>query len=322
MYIALTMRKLLEEKGEFKKLAGIPLCIIYNQDDTMSVQDHILLNETKLKEEYMKAMTIGEPSLDIGMMIGDLSWTKADGILILNEEEAKLLQKTEIQRDRYTLYVVTSLKEALEIYKKNSKKSTGKRTTRKTEKSQEESVVLNQNTKQDTPDTNDEESINLMAGMNPPEANTMTPEEDNFEALEDASAEIPEYESTEEPNESGFVNNIQESFMDAQENGMEYAQENQENGTLFQTDFNSSQYAEFENELQNIGVNIEKASFILKALQLSTNVSDFYEYLEKTIEDIDDVLILYDQIQEYYDHFKDLADQIGIHNAYASAPQA
>lgn len=318
MYIALTMRKLLEEKGEFKKLAGIPLCIIYNQDDTMSVQDHILLNETKLKEEYMKAMTIGEPSLDIGMMIGDLSWKKADGILILNEEEAKLLQKTEIQRDRYTLYVVTSLKEALEIYKKNSKKSTGKRTTRKTGKLQEEPEVL----KQDTPDANDEESMNQMTGMNSLEVNEMTTEEDNFEELKDVAAEIPEYEPAEELDESGFENNIRESFVDTQENGMAYAQESQESDVSFQTDFDHPQYAEFESELQNIGVNIEKSPFILKALQLSTNVSDFYEYLEKTIEDIDDVLILYDQIQEYYDHFKDLADQIGIHNVYASAPQA
>lgn len=306
MYIALTMQKLLEEKGEFKKLAGIPLCVIYNQSDTMSVQDHILLNEVKLKEDYMEAMTIGEPSLDIGMMISDLLWKKADGVLVLGEDEAGMLQKKEIQRDRYTLYVATSLKEALEIYKKNTKKSAGKRAVKKTEKPEKEVVT---STKPADPVMS--EPMDPLPKMEESHTDEM--------GFADEPLITPEMESVEE---NEFEGGINDELMEDQDAPMLYDQEVPETDTAYvQEDQNHTmqsmegldgqKYEELRNELMGVGVPDSLMDQVMMALQKSTNVSDCYDCMEETIENIDDVLVIYDAIQEYYDTFKTLADQLG-----------
>ncbi len=306
MYIALTMQKLLEEKGEFKKLAGIPLCVIYNQSDTMSVQDHILLNEAKLKEDYMEAMTIGEPSLDIGMMISDLLWKKADGVLVLGEDEAGMLQKKEIQRDRYTLYVATSLKEALEIYKKNTKKSAGKRTVKKTEKPEKETVTSTKPAKPIMP-----EPMDSLPKMEEPHTDEM--------GFADEPLITPEMESVEENEFEGEING---ELMEDQDAPMLYDQEVPETDTAYvQEDQNHTiqsmegldgqKYEELRNELMGVGVPDSLMDQVMMALQKSTNVSDCYDCMEETIGNIDDVLVIYDAIQEYYDTFKTLADQLG-----------
>lgn len=306
MYIALTMQKLLEEKGEFKKLAGIPLCVIYNQSDTMSVQDHILLNEAKLKEDYMEAMTIGEPSLDIGMMISDLLWKKADGVLVLGEDEAGMLQKKEIQRDRYTLYVATSLKEALEIYKKNTKKSAGKRTVKKTEKPEKETVTSTKPAKPIMP-----EPMGSLPKMEEPHTDEM--------GFADEPLITPEMESVEENEFEGEING---ELMEDQDAPMLYDQEVPETDTAYvQEDQNHTiqsmegldgqKYEELRNELMGVGVPDSLMDQVMMALQKSTNVSDCYDCMEETIGNIDDVLVIYDAIQEYYDTFKTLADQLG-----------
>lgn len=306
MYIAMTMQKLLEEKGEFKKLAGIPLCVIYNQSDTMSVQDHILLNEAKLKEDYMEAMTIGEPSLDIGMMISDLLWKKADGVLVLGEDEAGMLQKKEIQRDRYTLYVATSLKEALEIYKKNTKKSAGKRTVKKTEKPEKETVTSTKPAKPIMP-----EPMDSLPKMEEPHTDEM--------GFADEPLITPEMESVEENEFEGEING---ELMEDQDAPMLYDQEVPETDTAYvQEDQNHTiqsmegldgqKYEELRNELMGVGVPDSLMDQVMMALQKSTNVSDCYDCMEETIGNIDDVLVIYDAIQEYYDTFKTLADQLG-----------
>lgn len=306
MYIALTMQKLLEEKGEFKKLAGIPLCVIYNQSDTMSVQDHILLNEAKLKEDYMEAMTIGEPSLDIGMMISDLLWKKADGVLVLGEDEAGMLQKKEIQRDRYTLYVATSLKEALEIYKKNTKKSAGKRTVKKTEKPEKETVTSTKPAKPIMP-----EPMDSLPKMEEPHTDEM--------GFADEPLITPEMESVEENEFEGEING---ELMEDQDAPMLYDQEVPETDTAYvQEDQNHTiqsmegldgqKYEELRNELMGVGVPDSLMDQVMMALQKSTNVSDCYDCMEETIGNINDVLVIYDAIQEYYDTFKTLADQLG-----------
>ena len=306
MYIALTMQKLLEEKGEFKKLAGIPLCVIYNQSDTMSVQDHILLNEAKLKEDYMEAMTIGEPSLDIGMMISDLLWKKADGVLVLGEDEAGMLQKKEIQRDRYTLYVATSLKEALEIYKKNTKKSAGKRTVKKTEKPEKETVTSTKPAKPIMP-----EPMDSLPKMEEPHTDEM--------GFADEPLITPEMESVEENEFEGEING---ELMEDQDAPMLYDQEVPETDTAYvQEDQNHTiqsmegldgqKYEELRNELMGVGVPDSLMDQVMMVLQKSTNVSDCYDCMEETIGNIDDVLVIYDAIQEYYDTFKTLADQLG-----------
>lgn len=311
MYIALTMQKLLEEKGEFKKLAGIPVCVVYNQNDSMSVQDHIQLNEAKLKEEYMETMTIGEPSLDIGIMISDLLWKKTDGILILEEEEAKLLQKNEIQRDRYTLYVTTSLKEALEIYRRNSKKGAGKRAAKKSEKPQKESDTL----KQAVPDTDIAENIASM--MEPQETNGL---EEGLPAVPEES--VPETEPEGEIGTDCFEDGSYAAFEENQEDIMEYGQDDREMAMVYeqedqtglsqpQGEFNNQKYGELNDRLVRIGVPDSLIIKVMMALQKSTNVSDCYDCMEETIGNIDDVLVVYDAIQGYYDTLKMLADQVG-----------
>lgn len=306
MYIALTMQKLLEEKGEFKKLAGIPTCVIYNQDDMMTVQDHILLNEAKLKEDYMEAMTIGEPSLDIGMMISDLLWKKADGVLILGEDEAAMLQKKEIQRDRYTLYVATSLKEALEIYKKNTKKSAGKRAVKKTEKPEKETVTSTKPAEPMMP-----EPMDPLSKMEEPHTDEM--------GFEDEPLITPEMEPVEE---NEFENEINGELMEEQNAPVMYDQEVPETDAAYvQEDrdhimqptegLDGQKYEELRNELMGVGVPDSLMDQVMMALQKSTNVSDCYDCMEETIGNIDDVLVIYDAIQEYYDTFKTLADQIG-----------
>lgn len=314
MYIALTMQKLLEEKGEFKKLAGIPTCVIYNQDDMMPVQDHILLNEAKLKEDYMEAMTIGEPSLDIGMMISDLLWKKADGVLILGEDEAAMLQKKEIQRDRYTLYVATSLKEALEIYKKNTKKSAGKRVVKKTEKPEKEATA---STKPTTPVM---PKPTVMEQMDTP------PEMEESHAMEEGFADTPlitpDMKPVEETDENEFGDEINDGLMEDQDAPVMYDQNLQEVDATYNQEaqnhvaqsmegLDGQKYEELRNELMGVGVPDSLMDQVMMALQKSTNVSDCYDCMEETIGNIDDVLVIYDAIQEYYDTFKTLADQIG-----------
>jgi len=272
----------------------------------MSVQDHILLNEAKLKEDYMEAMTIGEPSLDIGMMISDLLWKKADGVLVLGEDEAGMLQKKEIQRDRYTLYVATSLKEALEIYKKNTKKSAGKRTVKKTEKPEKETVTSTKPAKPIMP-----EPMDSLPKMEEPHTDEM--------GFADEPLITPEMESVEENEFEGEING---ELMEDQDAPMLYDQEVPETDTAYvQEDQNHTiqsmegldgqKYEELRNELMGVGVPDSLMDQVMMALQKSTNVSDCYDCMEETIGNIDDVLVIYDAIQEYYDTFKTLADQLG-----------
>ncbi|MSS36569.1 hypothetical protein [Clostridium porci] len=315
MYIAMKVRKLLEEQGEFKKLADIPLCVLYNETDTMSVKEHILLNASALKDGYMEIMTIGEPAIDVGVTIGNLMWRNEDGILILEENEVKQLQKTEIHNDKYTLYVVSSLKEALEIYKKNTKKAAGKRGTKKAEKVQAKPADAGEEEKVNVPGGEDAEAMSQEFGMNPPEdpaaetenANESAEEMDS-DVSEDVEDPVLEAAPVEETEEAGMAEKVEAAIT--------YDQTDRTNALKFPDVIDDPQYLQFKRELDQHGVTIAMAPYVLTALQTSEDVESLYDRLNATVCNVEDVLCIYDSLQGDYDHFKEMTNRIVPYDAY------
>lgn len=125
MYIAIALKKLLEDKEVSKKLAGIPVKAICQMNDTISVADHIWLEDANLKMEYMNFKKTGNPVLDNGMIAGALSAISTDGVLVTDDET--LLRTEKIEYAKGSLVFAESLKDSIDAYKASEKKKGGKK---------------------------------------------------------------------------------------------------------------------------------------------------------------------------------------------------
>ena len=122
MYVALKLETILENKEETKKLTGMPIKVICQMTDSMTVEDHIWLEKAGLKMEYTVFKKTGNPILDNGMIAGSLSALGTDGILITEDET--LLRTERIEFGKSSLLFVGTLMDAIEAYRSAAKKQT------------------------------------------------------------------------------------------------------------------------------------------------------------------------------------------------------
>lgn len=296
MYIAIEMKKLLEEKAtvDAKTMANVPLRVFCKSEDSMCVADHMWLNELKAIE-YKDAMRSGNEVLDAGMTAGTLLGENSDGVYVTNLET--LLLSGNATNGKITVSFVGSLKDAMDIYKKSEKSlvrrprksktettllTSVQKPVDKTEELLEDNVITDASFPMPEPQQESEESNDVVA--------TVPVVDDNNPFSETNTSEVtPETQfPLKDQHDRSMVRNFDESGFPE---GPEYEQ--------------------FKKSAISHGVSSANVAFALTALQMSDTVEDLLHSLVVVYGECKtEAYVVYDGLKNYFSELKLLADQV------------
>lgn len=335
MYIALALEKLLNEKDEAKKLAGVPLKALCQMEDSLSVADHIWLSGAGLKLEYVNFVKTGNPILDNGLIAGSLSALTVDGVLVTDDET--LLNTGRVENGKYSLLFAGSIKDALEAYKKSGKKQTSVRKSRKEKEVVKPATTMEpevqtaatteavpeQKTVVPEPEQSQGETGNTDgAFMNAPEEEVvhgagMEPDNAMQEVVtKEVATDAADNTDTDGTGDFGQTQN--EAETSAQ---IVYDQTDRTNARVYPDEFEGGgiegeAYEAFKKMATEYGAKHAMVPYILTVFQITDSADTFYYRLNEVISNSNEANDIFLSLGEHYDELKELADKVEPIDAY------
>ena len=314
MYIAIEMKKLLEEKAtvDSKVMANVPLKVFCKPEDPMSVADHMWLNELK-GIEYKDAMRSGNEVLDAGMTAGTLLGENSDGVYVTDLET--LLLSGNASNGKVTVTFANSLKDAFEAYKKAEKVP-----VRRTRKPKAEVSPV-------TPDESMQkpfEKVETVSDEDIPVTPTVTASDGNPfpmpEPQQESSKTTIETEKTEQtPNDNTEENPFSGPEVAMEENvtkettyplkdqhDRSHARRFDESGVP-----DGPEYEQFKKAAISCGVSAANVPYALTAMQVSDTVEDLLHSLVVVFSNYkSEAYTVNDTLKRHFSELKPLADQV------------
>lgn len=315
MYIAIEMKKLLEEKAtvDAKAMANVPLKVFCKPEDPMNVADHMWLNELKAIE-YKDAMRSGNEVLDAGMTAGTLLGENSDGVYVTDLET--LLLSGNASNGKVTVTFANSLKDAFEAYKKAEKVP-----VRRTRKPKAEVAPV-------TPDESMQkpfEKTETVSDEDIPAASTATtsdgansfpmpePQQDRSETgieteetaqIANNNVEEPPFSFQDIPNEGNMKQET--TFPLKDQHDRSHARRFDESGVP-----DGPEYDQFKKAAISCGISSANVPYALAAMQVSDTVEDLLHSLVMVFCDYkSEAYTVNDTLKRHFNELKPLADQV------------
>lgn len=333
MYIALALEKLLNEKDEAKKLAGVPLKVLCQMEDSLSVANHIWLSGAGLKLEYVNFVKTGNPILDNGLIAGSLSALTVDGVLVTDDET--LLNTGRVENGKYSLLFAGNIKDALETYKKSGKKQTSVRKSRKekevvkpaatTEPEVKATVTTATTPEQKTivPEQKLDETGNSDASfMNAPEEEVVHGtgmEPDNAMQEVVTKEVVTDTADNTDTDGAGDFDQTQDTVETTAQ--IVYDQTDRVNARVYPDEFEGGgiegeAYEAFKKMATEYGAKHAMVPYILTVFQITDSADTFYYRLNEVISNSNEANDIFLSLGEHYDELKELADKVEPIDAY------
>lgn len=358
MYIAISLKNILENKEMAKNLVGMTLKVFCQKMDKITVSDCIWLMDAKLKMEFPELFLTGNEALDAGMMTGMLMNLGADGVFVTNSE--LLLKQGAVQNGKFTLSFVKDIKEAMSLLKKSAAKASGNRGGRKKKHEAETEKKTNAAAVKDETSvpTETQDGVNEQAQadvseketqfdgsryMNLPEEEAETASEDTASDASDNAADddmedlMDEGPQDDDPDESADEDAGEDAAESAEDpagneqdddllNGLELEDELAEDKKdavvprKYGSEYNGdTNYDSLKRMLHLCGVELACVPYILTALQHAGNRDEYHADLIKTMGDEEPAQKIYNMTNLKFNDLKALADILYPCEAYVDA---